>query len=217
PGGNQHQTCTEHTRVHLLHEIRTWAGDLATDKQIFWIVDRAGTGKSTVAKQIVTEWEKAAKPVVPFFFSMAAVDTMSNARFCATVAVKLAGLADFGTFRTALAQVLRKDLTVETLSFEEQFEKLVLDPLQTSDRPLLLVIDALDECDERGRSELLLTLLSNLGRLRMIKVIITSRPSPDINRSLQNQEMVYSRRLQGGGDPHSTTQDILRHLNNVFL
>ncbi|KIM25142.1 hypothetical protein M408DRAFT_47931, partial [Serendipita vermifera MAFF 305830] len=187
PGGNQHQTCTEDTRVHLLHDIRTWADDPATDKQIFWIADRAGTGKSTVAKQIVTEWERAAKPVVPFFFSITAADTMSNAKFCSTVAVKLAGVANLGSFRTALAEVLRQDLTVETLGFEEQFKKLVLSPLQTTNEPVLLVIDALDECDKSGRFEILSTLLKNLNKLPMTKVMITSRPLPDINQKFQNQ------------------------------
>ncbi|KIM25852.1 hypothetical protein M408DRAFT_48385, partial [Serendipita vermifera MAFF 305830] len=180
-----HQTCTEHTRVDLLRDIRTWADDPANNRQIFWIADRAGTGKSTVAKQIVTEWERAAKPVIPFFFSTAAVDTMSNAKFCSTVAVKLAGLTDFGSFRAALAEVLRHDLMLETLSFEEQFQKLVLRPLQTTNEPVLLVVDALDECDKGGRLELLSMLLRNLEKLPTTKVMITSRPLPDINQKLQ--------------------------------
>ncbi|KIM25849.1 hypothetical protein M408DRAFT_46627, partial [Serendipita vermifera MAFF 305830] len=171
-----HQTCTKDTRVQLLKDIRTWADDLDTDKQIFWIADQAGTGKSTVAKQIVTEWEKAAKPVVPFFFSIAAADTRSNAKFCSTVAVKLAELAGFGSFRTALAEVLRHNLTVETLDFDDQFKHLVLSPLQIANKPVLFVIDALDECDKRGRSELLSVLINRLDKLPTIKVMITSRP-----------------------------------------
>ncbi|KIM20642.1 hypothetical protein M408DRAFT_81681, partial [Serendipita vermifera MAFF 305830] len=216
PGGNQHQTCTEDTRTELLHDIRTWAEDPNSTKQIFWIADRAGTGKSTVAKQIVTEWVKTEKPVVPFFFSINAADTMSNAKFCSTVAVKLAELANFGPFRSTLAEVLKEKLTVETLGFEEQFQKLVLGPLQTTNKRVLLVIDALDECDKSGRSELLSTLLRNLDKLPRTKVMITSRPLPDINQKLHNQPIVYSRDLQGGGDPDSTTQDILRHLDHIF-
>ncbi|KIM25148.1 hypothetical protein M408DRAFT_46930, partial [Serendipita vermifera MAFF 305830] len=141
-----HQICTKDTRVQLLKDIRTWADDPDTDKQIFWIADQAGTGKSTVAKQIVTEWEGASKPVVPFFFSIAAADTTSNDKFCSTVAVKLAELAGLESFKAALAEVLNQKLTVETSSFEDQFEQLVFGPLQGTNKPVLFVIDALDEC-----------------------------------------------------------------------
>ncbi|KIM25958.1 hypothetical protein M408DRAFT_73652, partial [Serendipita vermifera MAFF 305830] len=216
PGGNQHQTCTGDTRTELLHDIRTWADDQTSTKQIFWIADRAGTGKSTVAKQIVTEWEKAAKPVVPFFFSITAADTMTNAQFCSTLAVKVASLAGFGSFRSSLAEALKQDLTIETLSFEEQLEHLVAGPLKTTNRSVLVIIDALDECDERGRSELLSALLNRINKIPMIKVMITSRPLVDITDKLQNQPIVYSRDLQGSGNSDSTTEDILRHLDYIF-
>ncbi|KIM19759.1 hypothetical protein M408DRAFT_47899, partial [Serendipita vermifera MAFF 305830] len=215
PGGNQHQTCTEDTRVHLLNEIRTWANDQATNQKILWIADRAGTGKSTVAKQIVTEWERMAKPVVPFFFSISAADTMSDTKFCSTIAAKLADLDGFGPFRATLADTLRQKVTIETLGFKEQFEKLIIGPLQTTKEPVLLVIDALDECNERSRSELLSTLLGSLDKIPMIKVMITSRPLPDINQKFQNQQTVYSCNLQGRG-PDSTAQDILLHLAYIF-
>ncbi|KIM19511.1 hypothetical protein M408DRAFT_31158 [Serendipita vermifera MAFF 305830] len=216
PGGNQHQICTQDTRTELLHDIHTWADDTTSIKQIFWIADRAGTGKSTVAKQIVTEWEKAAKPVVPFFFSINATDTMTNAKFCSTLAVKLAELADFGSFRTTLAEILSQKLTIETLGFEEQFEQLVIAPLEKTNKPVLVVIDALDECDERGRSELLLAFLNKLDKIPKTKVLITSRPLVDIKDILQNQPIVYSRTLQGSDNLDSTTEDILRHLDQIF-
>ncbi|KIM25928.1 hypothetical protein M408DRAFT_39969, partial [Serendipita vermifera MAFF 305830] len=180
-----HQTCTQDTRTELLHDIRTWANDTTSTKQVLWIADRAGTGKSTVAKQIVTEWDKSAKPVVPFFFSINAADTMTNAKFCSTLAVKLAEFADFGSFRSTLAEFLRHKLTIETLSFEEQFNQLVFGPLKAINRPVLVVIDALDECDERGRSELLSALLNKFNKTPMTKVMITSRPLVDINDILQ--------------------------------
>ena len=215
-GENQHQTCADNTRVHILQDIHTWAEDTTTKSQIFWLADLAGTGKSTVAKQIVKDRQKAAMPVASFFFSTNSVDTLSNAKFCPTIAAKLAELRDFGSFRSTLAEALRQKLTVETSDFGDQFEGLLYAPLKKTDMPLLIIVDALDECDKRGRSELLSVLLSKLVELPMVKIMITSRPEPDIVELLQKREVIRSSDIRGSGNADSSIQDVLRYVSYSF-
>ena len=96
--------CTSNTRVQIRQDIRKWSEDATTTNQIFWLADRAGTGKSTVAKQIAEDWKGEGKVVASFVFSIAAADTKSNTKFCQTVAAKLADLRDFGSFRSTLTE-----------------------------------------------------------------------------------------------------------------
>ena len=202
--------------MRIQENIREWAEGTTTENQIFWLADRAGTGKSTVAKQIVEDWKSEGKAVVSFGFSITAVDTKFNAKFCQTVAAKVADLRDFGSFRSTLAEAVRKNLALETLNFNEKFEELLLAPLEKANNPLLIVIDALDECDKRDRSELLSVLLGKLKGLPMVRVMITSRPEPDIVEKLNHHELVRSSKLQGDGDIDMTTEDIQRYISSMF-
>ena len=202
--------------MHIRRDIRTWAEDTTNTNQIFWLADRAGTGKSTVAKQIVEDWKSEGKAVVSFIFSITAADTKSNAKFCQTVAAKLADLRNFGSFRSTLAEALRQNLTLETLNFNEKFEELLRAPLKKTDKPVLVVIDALDECNKRDRSELLSVLLGKLKELGKVKVLITSRSEPDIVEKLGDNDLVRSSNLQGSGNISSTSEDIQRYVSNMF-
>ena len=202
--------------MQILHDIRTWADDITTTNQIFWLADQAGTGKSTVAKQIAKDWERAAKPIASFFFSINAADTRSNSKVCPTITAKLAKLRDFGSFRSTLAEALRENPTVETCDFGEQFEELLYAPLKQTNKPVLIIIDALDECDKRDRSELLSVLLNKLEQLPMVKVLITSRPEPDIINWLKDNKLVHFSKLQGSGDFNSSTQDVFQFVSHFF-
>ena len=169
-----------------------------------------------MAKQIAKDWERAAKPVASFFFSINAEDTRTNTKFCSTVAAKLADLQDFGIFRSTLTEGLKQKITVETHNFESQFEELLCVPLKRTNKPVLLIIDALDECDRKDRYELLSVLLSKLDTLPMVKVMITSRPEPDITKLLRNNQLVRSSDLQGSGDTNSSISDVLQYISNFF-
>ena len=79
-------------------------------------------------------------------------------------------------------RLLSEDSAIASKTLKEQFEKLFLQPLtemeQRMPQALLIVIDALDECDNDGHVKLVLNLL---GRLHIetsmpVKIFITSRP-----------------------------------------
>ena len=164
----------------------------------------------------MNEWETARKPIVPFFFSVNSADTRSNTKFSSTIAVNLASLDDFGSFRSALAETLGQRLAIESLSFNSQFEQLVFDPLKKANKPVLLVLDALDECDKAGRSDLPSLLLNKLGDLPRIKVLITSRPESDIDERLRKTSIVLCSDIQAGGDVDIHAKDIHEYISQIF-
>jgi hypothetical protein len=66
--GTQHSSCFEGTRKAILKEIREWAVDDG-GKPVFCLVDRAGTGKSTISAHMAQQWEDECRLLSRFFFS----------------------------------------------------------------------------------------------------------------------------------------------------
>ncbi|KAK4865268.1 hypothetical protein LT330_001891 [Penicillium expansum] len=83
-----------------------------------------------------------------------------------------------------LHQAILDNPGIATKAMREQFEKLVLQPLQKLERSdvptqtMILVIDALDECEGDSDIRLILGLLPQLQRLATIRlrILLTSRP-----------------------------------------
>ena len=86
-------------------------------------------------------------------------------------------------------EVLETDRDVAQRDPKKQFDLLIAKPLQrirAGRKPILIVIDALDECKSQD-TELILTLLSqNIRTLPCLKVFITARPEQNIRNSLDD-------------------------------
>ncbi|KAG8765388.1 hypothetical protein FRC16_008062, partial [Serendipita sp. 398] len=176
--GAQHSQCHPGTRIKTLDTIRKWANSDDSTKWMFCLLDFAGSGKSTISKHMDKEF-KGLKLTGRFFFSRDTAETMSIKWFCSIVANAFASRDE--TFKTIM-NVFKKRQDYELLSFEEQFEGLIVDPLKALSRPAILIIDALDECDnEHGhRSKLLNTIANQLPSVSHLRVFVTGRPERDI-------------------------------------
>ena len=178
-GKDDDPLCLPETRVEVLQQIRTWA-DGVDGRYIFWLSGWAGTGKSTIARTIAREYYDKGCPMASFFFSRGGGDVSHAGKFVGTIAQQLAQRCD--AFKSLLVEAISNDQGISSRTLKDQWDGLVLQPLSklgagSFQAPLLIVIDALDECEESD-VRLVLNLLSNsrcLGRLRF-RVFITSRP-----------------------------------------
>ncbi|KAG8785165.1 hypothetical protein FRC16_001995 [Serendipita sp. 398] len=180
--GADHNTCLAGTRTGVLDYIRQWA-DQHNTTQVCWLTDVAGAGKSTIAKQLSGEWKIEGRLGGCFFFNKNRPDTTNKQAFCDTIAAQLANnqpqlLPSIIDGIKAIGPIL------SVCPFEEKLQKLVIQPLQ--DTALILVIDALDECDERDRNIILRNLLRSLTQATRLKLLITSRPERDITELLDS-------------------------------
>lgn len=67
---SQHQECClGNTRVELLGEIARWIDSGPDEQCIFWLSGIAGTGKSTIARTIATNYDRRGSLGASFFFS----------------------------------------------------------------------------------------------------------------------------------------------------
>src|SRR6266404_4275764 len=172
--GNQHLRCLQGTRVKTLCTIREWADDNSATTRIFCLLDVAGSGKSTVAKEVVEQWVEDGWLVGRFFFSRDTTETMSAKEFCSTVSDA------FASKHHALKPHIdefKKRLDWKQLSFEQQYEGLVAAPLRALNCRAILTIDALDECERR--EDLMKTLGDERFSVPSLRTLITGRPETD--------------------------------------
>jgi hypothetical protein len=177
--------CLPGTRIELLRRIYTWKGD-ALGKRIFWLCGKAGIGKSTISRTVAEALDKDERLGASFFFKRGRADRSHAKLFFPTIAKQLADkVPDLGH---AIAAALEEDSLLCEKHMTKQFDKLLLQPLQSNlaSHPLLrdcfLVVDALDECEDTEQVETLLKLLKRIEDVTSsrIRILVTSRPDPPL-------------------------------------
>lgn len=179
---DQHEEeCLPQTRTELLHQVATWSEDLR-GKSIFWLNGMAGTGKSTIARTVAKSLKEKRLLGASFFFKRGEGDRGNATRFFPTVATQLS--VQVRPLAPLIAKAIENDPTIATKSLKEQFDKLLLQPLSQlelhdkSAAMMVIVIDALDECEREEDIRMIIRLLpcvkkSSVMRLR---ILVTSRP-----------------------------------------
>ncbi|KAK4235981.1 WD40-repeat-containing domain protein, partial [Achaetomium macrosporum] len=173
-------TCLPNTRCEVLAQIRRWA-DGDGGRRIYWLKGMAGTGKSTIALTISREYSDKKRLGASFFFSRGGGDLASTRRFAATVAVQLAETSR--ELRRHIADAAASSCRIRGLGLYDQWEKLVLQPLaqlgsEAFPYPLIVVVDALDECDNNDEVSLLIRCLAAAVAVEHVdlRIFVTSRP-----------------------------------------
>lgn len=183
--------CMDKTRVRILKEIEAWIKD--PDAQpICWIAGMAGTGKTTIAKTVCER--VSADPEImlggSFFCSRTAGAAQRDIRCVVPTLAQLLSRQS-AAFSCTLAAEIGRDPDLQHKHVMVQVKLLLYTPLlalKDSTKPILLVIDALDECgsetvdlDEESHqsvSELLEALVnsSSSSTKLPVKFLLTSRP-----------------------------------------
>jgi len=168
------------TRVSLLDDLKQWSMD-ATTHRIFWLDGMAGTGKSAIARSLCRFLDENGL-LGGSFFCLRGNESRTNAkRILPTLAWFLT--RQDSHYQTSLLQVLREAPDVAEYSIERQVDFLLQKPIhnqQTTGHPLVLVIDALDECANASEVARLLKKLLSVGVDLPMKFFLTSRPERHI-------------------------------------
>ncbi|KAF5336328.1 hypothetical protein D9611_006651 [Ephemerocybe angulata] len=180
--------CTPGTRISLLATLLIWAMD-RDSAHLFWLSGPAGTGKTAVSKTFCAQLAQRGTYGASFLCSVQEKDLHDVYLIIPTVAKILAEeRPDFGR---ALEQVLLNDRSCrspKTMSLDDQYSKLILEPASkvfTPDDLLVVCIDALDECKDKGAIGKLLHALSRKPNVPL-KFFLTSRPEIALRTSLQS-------------------------------
>ncbi|CAN9385388.1 unnamed protein product [Alternaria alternata] len=214
----QHEpVCLADTRVDLLREIHSWA-DGQDERCVFWLSGLAGTGKSTIARTVARQYHNKQRLAASFFFSRGGGDVEDAGKFVTSLAVQLA--RNVPSVKQLISDAIAERDDIASQSLRDQWHHLIISPLSKlsdSSRPasLMLVVDALDECDSDSNIRIIVQLLAearSLTRARL-RVLLTSRSEVPIRHGFYqvpeagHQDVVL----------HNISRSIVDHDITLFL
>ncbi|KAG8896722.1 hypothetical protein FRC00_005406, partial [Tulasnella sp. 408] len=203
--------CLPETRVDILTRINDWARGEKSEP-VFWLHGRAGKGKSAIASTVAYGWREQKASCALFHFRRGQA-ALSARLICALARQLICN----GTHevKEAVLQAVRDYRDVATMSLENQFKILLVESLRKIGEdcpPVLLTIDALDECED---SEYVVRFISAVTRYAAsfgarVRFLVTSRPEPALVSALQQKGW----REEDLDEAPGTTEDIAKFLRN---
>ncbi|KDQ19610.1 hypothetical protein BOTBODRAFT_102789, partial [Botryobasidium botryosum FD-172 SS1] len=208
--------CQPGTRNSEIQAITEWVMDPDANQRILWLPGPAGFGKSTLSTTLADTFAGLGRLGAFLFFNRDVEERSMPSRVVKTLAYQLA-LFDH-RIAEKVSKLLDKSPYMTRSHVRNQFMQLVVKPLCSiealdDDGPLVLILDALDECgNAEGRSSLLSTLVDESQHLpSCVRILITSRPSDDIASAFGNQAHVGCHTLEITSENSKDIKSFLRH------
>ncbi|EJD02307.1 WD40 repeat-like protein [Fomitiporia mediterranea MF3/22] len=173
--------CLEDTRTEQLLIIDEWIRSEDPNDQLYWIYGVAGCGKTSVAASVASTLDSWRFLSCSFFCSRDVPERRDPARVVHALVYFLARVSS--PFKTSLLRLLNDDSDFLEKPLQAQINALLshsfAEPSHWANcRSVVIVFDALDECEDSGRAALFLARV--IERVPPLKVIVTSRPLPEI-------------------------------------
>ncbi|KAJ0414709.1 hypothetical protein BJY00DRAFT_318549 [Aspergillus carlsbadensis] len=208
--------CLAGTQVNALQQIQAWVDDVRAPP-IFWLNGQAGTGKSTISRTVAHEGFSGRRcgdksPLssdthfaASFFFNYRQPARRNARRLFTTLSRSLANVLP--DIQGHLSEAIQRYPDVATANPTSQWNHLIMGPLTKLDTEiaapvrLIIVIDALDECEDLSDLDSIFQLLAQLKNLKtaQIRVFVTSRRVIYLcihGQGQNNLDAMYARILQ---------------------
>ncbi|GJJ11030.1 hypothetical protein Clacol_005261 [Clathrus columnatus] len=217
-GLNTGKQCLFGTRIEVLNEIVDWIndGDESCPK-LFWLTGPAGVGKSAIAHSTAFQFESIGRLGSFFCFDRNYSLEQRRDKIFSTIARDLADL-DI-QFKHELGKVIRNKTSLRTTTdLHLQWKNFIFEPLnaisEISTGPILIIVDALDECDSpSSRQDLLKVLEAETISLPInVRVLITSRPENDIMLTFNKLQPHIRIKMMDTIPESESKRDILTYL-----
>ena len=158
----------------------------SSKSQIYALDGLAGIGKSTVARTVAQEAHGRGWLGASFLFSKSEDDRKTAKLFFSTIAFQLSEYSKEIALR--VGEALEVNLDASGKQLQDQFRDLIIHPLQRCEKisksTILIVIDALDECDTQDAERLLSLFLLHIRKVPNLKIFFTTRPMHHIRNIL---------------------------------
>ncbi|KAK4249360.1 hypothetical protein C7999DRAFT_39481 [Corynascus novoguineensis] len=215
---NEHDPrCHPDTRVDLLAEIDRWIED-PKGKCIFWLCGMAGTGKSTISRTLAARFSARSILGASFLFKKGDGDRGKAAMLFTTIASQL--VHRLPILAPHVRDAIDSDSAIADKNKGEQFQKLLLEPLNKCNGVphiptiILVVIDALDECDREEDAMAIIRILSKAKEVTSValRFFITSRPELFIRSGFDEIHGEYQDMVL-----HRIPEPVVEHDISAFL
>ncbi|KAL3962997.1 hypothetical protein ACCO45_004520 [Purpureocillium lilacinum] len=210
-------TCLPDTRVELLQQVSEWALNPGAEA-IFWLNGMAGTGKSTISRTAAHNFAHTGRLGASFFFRRGETDRGNIAKFVPTIAADLTRRIPAAA--PHIKEAIDDDPGILRRTVRELFEKLIWLPLSILSQsspdlgPIVIIVDALDECERDDDIRALIQLFSRARTLHSgyLRVFVTSRPELAIRLQFKSIEGKFQ-----GLILHDILEPVVEHDINAFL
>ncbi|KAF8691045.1 WD domain, G-beta repeat, partial [Rhizoctonia solani] len=199
-GGVKRGGCAPGTREPQIKMLIEWASNPDSGRTC-WMNGMAGTGKTTIAYTVCKML--GSQLGASFFCSRAISECRQVKSIIPCIAYQFARFSI--PFSGALIKVMMADPDVHRRSLKQQYEKLIFEPLvevkESLPADVIVVIDALDECEDSDSVGQILDLLLSPDYKLPIRYLVSSRPEKEICARM-------AARTNGSGDTPLVLHDL---------
>ncbi|EIN12264.1 WD40 repeat-like protein [Punctularia strigosozonata HHB-11173 SS5] len=186
---NREKICLPGTRRAVLKMICDWINDPMDSHRLLVLSGPAGSGKSAIAHTIALMFHLLRRLGASYCFDRSKAELTSASPVFPTIARDLSE-CDPQIRRTLSHAISQGSALVGSDSLAEQFEQFIVNPAKqlAISGPVVIVIDALDECMDLDRSRLLSILASKKDEHALpsnFRILVTCRSEPDITDTLR--------------------------------
>ncbi|KAF5335929.1 hypothetical protein D9611_006248 [Ephemerocybe angulata] len=220
--------CLPGTREDVIQTVSTWADSskLNSTPHLMWLYGYVGCGKSAIAQTVAEKYAADGRLAASFFFFRGSGHRSRMGKFVATIASQVATAIPSTGKVIKAALKAHAGLLRPTTSLGTQLQHLLFGPLKSVSwslhglnlicgGPFLIVLDGLDECEDREAITLLVEHLLGFFEKNPripLRVFITSRVEEHIRTRLDTSSQV---RLLNLVD-HTSLDDIITALRILF-
>ncbi|KAJ3518620.1 hypothetical protein NMY22_g13584 [Coprinellus aureogranulatus] len=195
--------CFPGTRQDVIADVHSWVSSSLKAPHIMWIYGFAGSGKSAVAQEVASHFDRKGQLAAAFFFFRGAGDRSRTGRFASTIASQVVNAIPATASHIKAALKKSPGLLLDTTSLTTQFDSLVYGPLKAVKwpmavasvlkKPFLIVLDGLDECEDRDEIAVFIQHTINFCTANPgipLRFVVTSRVENHIDRLLHSSRQV---------------------------
>lgn len=198
--------CQSKTCLAAIQLVTDWVFDASGDKtNVLWLHGLAGSGKSTLSTTIANFFVELKRLGAFVFFDRDVKERSDPFSVVRTLAYELS-LFD-SRIRDRVMRAIDENAHIARMQLDAQFRELLKQPLESAaaisqEGPIVIIIDALDECGSAAdRTRLLSLLAKETAQLpSAIRIVITSRAEPDIESAFQRSPTIHIQELQVSPD-----------------
>ena len=216
--------CHPDTRKAVREIILDWIHSESSASSFFWLYGSAGAGKTAILQAIA---EFLSNPPESydnfggsFFFSRGKKGRDEGHYLFPTIAYQLA--LKVPGLRQHVNHIMELDPTLHTKSMDVQLRTLIIDAFRQlsplPQRPYLIIIDGLDECQDKATQQLILQLLCESITVHKLplRFLIGSCPESHIRNSFDHESLYTVTRLVILDEKFNPGRDIEVFLRDGF-
>ncbi|KAJ7245778.1 hypothetical protein C8J57DRAFT_1082146 [Mycena rebaudengoi] len=183
---------------------------------VLWLYGPAGAGKSAIMRTLAEHLAECGQLGGSFFFKRGHSTCGNAQKLFTTLAYQLAD--NVPQLKPQISKMVANTPSVVSKSFKVQLLKLVTEPCRqfNTSRPITVIIDGLDECNDLGIQQEVLHSIGNSIRKQdsfPLQFLIASRPEPHIREVFQGS---LFHEIHHSFNVEQSFEDVRKYLEDEF-